>query len=88
MGMYAVHVHVCVCNTEHIVLLGFFAPQRSFNKYLSSGSSIQQKESFYHYLVAGADKALIRSEEAEEDSWEGGAKALKEASICKTQWSL
>ena len=46
--------------------------QRTFNAHLASLSL----PPLFHYLVAGGDAALLKSEEAVEDSWGAGCRDL------------
>ena len=52
----------------------FLSRQRTFNAHLAALS----RPLLFHYLVAGGDAALLKSEEAVEDSWEAGSRDLAE----------
>ena len=57
-----------------LLITNYLPRQRTFNTHLAS----LLRPALFHYVVAGGDPALLKSEEAVEDSWEVGSRDLAE----------
>eukprot|EP00731_Ephydatia_muelleri_P031843 Em0023g350a len=50
-----------------------FVIAKTFNRLLCQ----RAKQPFYHYIISGGDKAILKSGESEEDSWSNGVHSLE-----------